>query len=331
MRIVSDYDGASIKVDRIDYSNNSAYLSLVEENKNASHYYNFIAINESPNTGKVIIANLNQSAYYSKNNFSPYQRLGDTWSKMDKSSYSIEGSNIVFFVPGNSAKEISLLPRYIKKDLINFCKSNNIAYKDTTLIKIELGNVKKATTFIIGRQHPGETLSSFFIEGIIKEIVSNPELQENYHFLIYPIVNTIGVQKGNHRYTSGVDFNRSWNEPSPPSEIYYLKSELQKCNNLQYFIDVHNDEITPTDYIRMTNQSSKTIGNIQVLESMSNARRFLRALFKQKKIINLNQQTAREYVEKKYSCTGILVELSMNDDFNEIPKKGKVFINDICN
>lgn len=331
MKIVNDYNGSSINIDKIDFSNNKAYLSLVEENNKASHYFNFLAINESDMPGTAVITNFNKSAYYSSNSFSPYKNINHTWIRMNDSEYTIEDNSITFSISANSTIEISLVPRYTENDLINFCKKSNIVFSDSTLIKIDLGDIEKPTVFIIGRQHPGETLSSFFIEGIIQEIQANEYLKNNYHFLLYPIVNRNGVENGDHRYSDGIDFNRSWNTPAPPSEIYCIKSELQQYKDLKYFIDIHNDEITPNDYIRMTHPQKKTIGNIQVLESMSNFKRFLRALIKQRKIIDLNQKTAREYVEKEYSCQGILVELSMNDNFESLNEQGKVFIDDLCN
>ena len=83
--------------------------------------------------------------------------------------------------------------------------------------------------------------------------------------------------------------------------------------------------MTNKDYIRM-NSNLNEIAGIQVLKSMSKLRRFMRALIKQHKIINTNNLTAREYVEKKYKCTSILVELSMGLEYSKIKEKGKKFI-----
>ena len=93
------------------------------------------------------------------------------------------------------------------------------------------------------------------------------------------------------------------------------------------FIDVHCDEITNKDYIRTNNKMyGQNIAGIQVLEDMGKIRRFLRALIKQRKVINFSNLTAREYVSKKYKCDNMLIELTLKEDAKEEKNKGKDFI-----
>lgn len=177
---------------------------------------------------------------------------------------------------------------------------------------------------MIGRQHPGETLSSFFIEGMIEEIIEN---KLKYHFLIYPIVNQEGVKNGNHRYFNETDYNRSWNKQDAPQEIKYIR-EMVKKTKPQYFIDVHNDEISSKDYVTMKSNITE-IGGIQVLKPRSTIKRFIRAIIKQHKIINPRLKTAREYIQQEYNCKSILIELSMNEEYTKAKNKGKKFIIDL--
>lgn len=330
MKIINNYDGSSIDIEQISSDTNTAYLRLVEENGKACHYYNFIADNSSSQEGFAYIKNLNESMYYSKNSFSPFINKNGDWEKLDSSKYELNDSEIKFLIEPNSKVEISLVPRYTCDDLIDFCNSHSIKYNESELIKIDLGNNSKPTIFVIGRQHPGETLSSFFIEGMVEKVMKDDFLKSNYHFQFYPIVNKKGVKNGNHRYANGVDFNRSWGLSNPPEELKYLQEELSIVNDLAYFIDVHNDELTAKDYIRMNKPDKNEIAGIQVLETMGSFKRFIRALIKQRKIINLSQKTAREYVEKKYNCKSMLIELSMNDEFNSLPALGGNFISEIC-
>jgi len=56
---------------------------------------------------------------------------------------------------------------------------------------------------VIGRQHSGETYSSFVIHGLMNFLVSENEkaarLREQYEWWILPIVNPDGVVIGNYR------------------------------------------------------------------------------------------------------------------------------------
>lgn len=73
---------------------------------------------------------------------------------------------------------------------------------------LTIGDVKdshllKRFAFVIGRQHPGETVSSFVMEGLIDFLVSSaPEavaLRRSHVFKIVPMVNPDGVIYGNFR------------------------------------------------------------------------------------------------------------------------------------
>lgn len=55
----------------------------------------------------------------------------------------------------------------------------------------------------MARQHPGETVSSFVMQGVIDYLVSNSKecefLRNNYIFKIVPMANPDGVIYGNFR------------------------------------------------------------------------------------------------------------------------------------
>jgi len=68
--------------------------------------------------------------------------------------------------------------------------------------------------FLTARQHPGETPSSYMIEGAI-EFLTDPHnaeaafLREHFIFKVIPMMNPDGVIHGNYRCNlQGVDLNR---------------------------------------------------------------------------------------------------------------------------
>ena len=72
---------------------------------------------------------------------------------------------------------------------------------------------------ISSRVHPGETGSSFIVEGFLKEIVADlphaQYLRDKYLFKVVPMINVDGVYKGNFRFSAvGVDLNRKWKAPT---------------------------------------------------------------------------------------------------------------------
>ena len=62
---------------------------------------------------------------------------------------------------------------------------------------------------VIARQHPGETVGSWMMEGFINFLLSksHPQIKT----IIIPMVNIDGVILGNNRTgVLGHDFNRNW-------------------------------------------------------------------------------------------------------------------------
>jgi murein tripeptide amidase MpaA len=79
----------------------------------------------------------------------------------------------------------------------------------------------KKIVVITGRVHPGETNSSFMMEGFLK-FISDPknetagELRKRIVFKVVPCINPDGVIAGNSRVSlSGNDLNRNYIRPHP--------------------------------------------------------------------------------------------------------------------
>jgi murein tripeptide amidase MpaA len=102
---------------------------------------------------------------------------------------------------------------------------------------------------IMARQHPGETVGSWVVEGFIDQIVKKTKetdyLKKNYLIKVIPMINPDGVAIGNYRSNlSGSDLNRNWNteKKSLYPEIVAIRNyiaELSKDRKIKIIIDVH--------------------------------------------------------------------------------------------
>ena len=108
---------------------------------------------------------------------------------------------------------------------------------------------KKQAVILTGRVHPGESNSSFAVQGVIEYLLSSSniavKLRKHFIFKIVPMLNPDGVSIGNFRTNlMGLDLNRMWvdcNEATSP-EIYYTKQMVVKTLNsrdVYLFCDFH--------------------------------------------------------------------------------------------
>ena len=75
----------------------------------------------------------------------------------------------------------------------------------------------KKTVIVASRVHPGETVSSYIMEGFLKYLISDEAsvLRDKIVFKVIPMTNPDGVILGNYRCSlSGHDLNRTYLTPN---------------------------------------------------------------------------------------------------------------------
>ena len=103
--------------------------------------------------------------------------------------------------------------------------------------------------FVSARVHPGETVSSFIMEGFIKELINDSHfsklLRSSFLFKILPMLNPDGVVRGNYRFSvAGCDLNRKWKscKADRHPEIYHWREYMRRMKtekNVLMYIDLH--------------------------------------------------------------------------------------------
>ena len=88
---------------------------------------------------------------------------------------------------------------------------------------------------ISGRVHPGESNSSFIMDGIVELLLGDEreakQLRDIFVFKVVPMLNPDGVIVGNYRCSlTGLDLNRQWANPSVKAapEIAAMKEMVKK-------------------------------------------------------------------------------------------------------
>jgi murein tripeptide amidase MpaA len=121
---------------------------------------------------------------------------------------------------------------------------------------LTLGNPTGKPVWIIARQHPGETMASWFAEGLLEALAdaANPvarQLLSKALIHVVPNMNPDGSWRGNLRVNAaGANLNREWMNPSQErSPEVMLVREAMQATGVALFMDVHGDEGLPYNFI----------------------------------------------------------------------------------
>lgn len=120
--------------------------------------------------------------------------------------------------------------------------------RDLELMVIGNPSAQKRKCWVLARQHPSETMSSFFVEGFIRHMLdeSNPlvaELLEQSVFYVVPNMNPDGtVYCTTRNNAAGRNLNRAWLEPDPEKEpeVHLVRSLMREIG-VDFCIDCHGD------------------------------------------------------------------------------------------
>ena len=110
----------------------------------------------------------------------------------------------------------------------------------------------RKTIWIIARQHPGETMAEWFVEGLLERLLDGADpvarrIREHAVLHVVPNMNPDGSVLGNLRTNAaGCNLNRAWREPDPniSPEVWLVRSAMES-SGCDLFLDIHGDENLP--------------------------------------------------------------------------------------
>lgn len=110
--------------------------------------------------------------------------------------------------------------------------------------------------WIIARQHPGETMGSWWMEGFLPRLADANDaaakmLREKATVHVVPCMNLDGARRGHLRTNAaGTDLNRAWRNASmEKSPEVWLVRDRMRASGVDFFLDVHGDEIIPNNFL----------------------------------------------------------------------------------
>ena len=114
----------------------------------------------------------------------------------------------------------------------------------------------KRSLWVIARQHPGESMAEWFMEGFLDRLLDPDDgaaraLLSRSTVWAVPNMNPDGSARGYLRTNAvGANLNREWSEPSMDrSPEVYLVRQKMRAVGLDMCLDAHGDEALPYNFI----------------------------------------------------------------------------------
>ena len=167
-----------------------------------------------------------------------------------------ETIQIAFFAPYSYERHQDLLAAVQMHPLVTLEHlGETLDKRDLTLVKIsddDSDSESKRNIWITARQHPGETMAEWLVEGLLHSLLDSDNataklLLDKANFYIVPNMNPDGSVRGHLRTNAvGTNLNRAWSDPSleESPEVFYVINKMEDTG-VDLFYDVHGDEEIP--------------------------------------------------------------------------------------
>jgi murein tripeptide amidase MpaA len=192
----------------------------------------------------------------------------------------------------------------------------------------------KKTVWIIARQHPGETMAEWFVEGLAKRLAGwgdwagDPvarKLYEHVVFHIVPNMNPDGSVHGNLRTNAaGANLNREWMEPDAARspEVLLVRDAIH-ATGCDLFFDIHGDEALPYVFVAGS-EMLPGFTEKQAQEQKAFIEAFKQASpdfqdkygYESSKYRQDALKLASKYVGNEFGCLSLTLEMPFKDNAN---------------
>lgn len=272
MIISSQFDAGNIEC--IDSSEAQDIQLRINSDKDSGFYqwFYFCAANVRNRDCRYVITNAGGAAYVA--GWQDYQAVAsydrEYWFRVDT---RFDGEQLI--IEHRSAQDqiyfAYFAPYSMERhaDLIAFAQGCGYCEAETlgatldghTIDCLRFGENKpgRKTLWIVARQHPGESMAEWWMEGLINRLVDDTDpvvrqiLQKAALYLI-PNMNPDGSRRGHLRTNAvGTNLNREWHEPTleRSPEVFHVLGKMQETG-LDFGLDVHGDEALPYNFIAGT-------------------------------------------------------------------------------
>ena len=270
MKITSNFDSGNIDIVSIDEKKNDIKLKIRKDtNSDFLQWFHFRLTGAAGLPCKISILNAGQSSYPKGwENYTlcvSYDR--DEWFRIPTTfrgsvlSFQIKPKHnsvfFAYFAPYSYERHLDLvhhaqLSDHVRMEIVG----QTYLKRDMEMLIIGKPRRNKKIIWVIARQHPGEPMAEWFMEGFLERLLDPfdsvaRKLLDGALFYVVPNMNIDGSIAGNLRSNAaGANLNREWQRPSlkRSPEVYHVLKKMKETG-VHLLLDVHGDEELPYNFI----------------------------------------------------------------------------------
>ena len=343
MKITCNFDSGNIEVLKAD-SPDVIQLTIRKDNQSDFfQWFHFRLSTEHAQLHTLKIVNAGDSAY--PDGWKDYQAVASydrqTWFRVE-TEYDGKVLTIKHFPEAESVYFAYFAPYSYERhmDLLHQAQSDyncqlvelgeTLDGRDMSLLIVGEPEEGKKKIWITARQHPGETMAEWLVEGLLDRLLDEDDgvarsLLDKAVFYIVPNMNPDGSVRGHLRTNAaGMNLNREWQTPSMEKspEVYLVRQKMMETG-VDLFLDMHGDENLPYNFVAGTEGVPSYDERIKSLEN----------LFKQTLLAvtpefqtefgydldapgQANMTVATSWVGDLFKCLDYTVEMPFKDNAN---------------
>ena len=269
MKISSNFDGGNIKCLSCD-DLGDIQLEIKKDNQSDFYQWFYFRLTGGRDQDCILnIVNAGGAAY--GEGYVDYQAVAsydrETWFRVDTEFndgvLSIRHQPLynsvyyAYFAPYSTERHLDLMAQLISSPLVDLINlGSTLDGQDMDLLKIGEDGEGKRNCWFIARQHPGETMAEWWMEGFLGKLLDEDdpvsrELLKKCVFYVVPNMNPDGSRRGHLRTNAvGANLNREWVDASMERspEVYLVRQIMEKVG-VGFCLDVHGDEALPYNFI----------------------------------------------------------------------------------
>jgi murein tripeptide amidase MpaA len=269
MKITANFDSGNIKVIKLDHPEDIQVEINKDNQSDFFQWFHFRLQTQSQIEHKITFNNAKGAAYLE--GWTGYQAVAsydrETWFRVD-TTYDGEELTInhvpefdsiyfAYFAPYSYERHLDLIHQcQLSFDCTLVDLGETLDGRDMSMLVIGEPGEGKKNVWVTSRQHPGETMAEWFVEGMLSRLLDEEDgcakaLLEKSVFYVVPNMNPDGSARGHLRTNAcGANLNREWLEPTMERspEVYLVREKMLEVG-VDMHLDVHGDEALPYNFV----------------------------------------------------------------------------------